>query len=179
MIKRCSYPGCAGAAAEPAPAANRHSRPASGPEPAFGSGSFLGSITTHRAALSPCARSGAFAPKTSPSRCQPGLAQLGDGTSYHSGKRKGTVRPGRRADGEGPCATGKFRPAARTPEQFRQSALCQAAPPKLVSCSHHVKKKNAFDKYISSHSSDNIIPRLRYGENPASREGPEKSGGHA
>ena len=66
---------------------NRHSRPASGPEPAFGSGSFLGSITTHRAALSPCARSGAFAPKTCPSRCQPGLAQLGDadGTGWTPG----------------------------------------------------------------------------------------------
>ena len=51
-----------------------------------------------------------------------------------------------------------------------QSALCQAAPPKLVACSHHAKKKNAFDKYISSQSSDNTTDPLRYGENPARRE---------
>jgi hypothetical protein len=55
-----------------------------------------------------------------------------------------------------------------------QSALHQAAPPKLVGCSRRAKKKNAFDKYILSPSSNNTIARLRYGENSAPRKDPEK-----
>jgi hypothetical protein len=55
-----------------------------------------------------------------------------------------------------------------------QSALRQAAPPNLVGCSRHAKKKTAFDKYVLSPSSYTTIDRLRYGENSAPRKDPEK-----
>ena len=43
-----------------------------------------------------------------------------------------------------------------------------------MACSHHAKRKNAFNKYIFTQFSDNTIVRLRDGENLPRREDPEK-----